>query len=160
MPAGGGDPYIETIGKAQFLLKGQPGRRYRLYRGGGVEVLGRVLAVADDPEGRTYFGGFDVELSRPGRVVTLGDGRTHVLTFRDGPDGPEIDAHLVIESKHCTLDAPGHFGCIDPGPHPLRGVAHLNIDMPSVPADRSGESGLWVDGDRPDAREADYEVPG
>jgi hypothetical protein len=151
-PGGEGDPHITTFSGVTFAFKGAAGRLYNFLTRGPLRVLPRLLPVPGDPPGeeRTYIAGVDVEGDGPFKVVVMG-GTTHVLAHGH---------HVEVESKHCTLDAPGHLGETAAAPHPLSGVAHLNVYVPTRPDPEDGATGLLVDGDRQDAAEADYEVDG
>lgn len=151
MPGGGGDPYVEDIHGGWFRFKGEHTKRYTLYRDTEINVSGRVLNVPDDPEDRQFFSGFDVELSGGWRLVVLYDGKIHII--KDG------DYHVTVESKHCTLDAPGHFGSTQDEPHPLMGIAHCNIDIPTFKPNMDA-TGLCVEGATSAEHPEQYEIPG
>ena len=150
-PGGGGDPYIYRLDGTSFQIDGTPGRRYCLIHAPGVRILGRVAAIPGDPEQRTFFESFDVEVGDEKKIVVMHDGRTHVVT---------PDAHVQITAKVCTLDAPGHGGCTTEDDHPLKGIAHLNVSVPRHPPEWPGATGLCVDHGADHADPEQYAVEG
>lgn len=132
-PGGGGDPHIVRLDATTFQFGGVPGRLYNLYSSGDLRVLVRIFAVPGSPD-LTFISGVDVMIGGV-KVVALIDGFLHVLVGGH---------HVKVETKFCTLDAPGHMGCTTEDPHPLSGVPHCNVTMPGYVAEEA--SGLVVDG--------------
>jgi hypothetical protein len=157
-----GDPIVTAMDGSKFSFVGVPHKLHRMYRCGQIEEAERLTPVGwseekGDPEdaSRQYVSGADFKIGDVKIVVGV-DGKVHIIV------GPAIkpDYHWVIEMKVDTLDAPGHPGCTTLEPHPLQGVAHLNVTLPIFPTQRLAESGIRSDGPKSNDHPEVYLVPG
>ncbi len=151
---GTGDPYITTLFGTEFPFAGDDNKVYNLFTDGGLQVLTRVSPVMDGAEKKSYISGTD---------VIIGKGTADevwIVAMSNGVTWVHYHGHRVeIQTKACTLDAPGHLGVTTDEAHPLLGVAHQNLHFQRPPHyDGKGATGLVIDGNRPDAKDADYEV--
>lgn len=147
----GGDVHVTKKDGTVFDFDGELYKLSKIYQSDSIQVNGRFFPVPGEGSGspRTYFGGIDVHTAGPTQIYIDTFGNVNIFSGGN---------HWKIQAKVDTLDAIGHPGCTSIEHHPLQGVPHLNAFFKSCPENPGQESGIMIDGDRPDATPSDYLV--